>query len=284
MTPLALILRTAGTNCDRELAHAFELAGAATEAVHLSTLVDDPARLERYDLIGFPGGFSYGDDIAAGRILANRLRHRLAGPLQQCLARGVPMIGVCNGFQAIVKLGLLPFPDDMTAARQSATLADNNCGRFIDRWVGMHAEESSVCVWTKGLGDFDLPIAHGEGRFVPATAEVLQTLRERGQVALRYRAFAGDEGAGAANPNGSVDDIAGVCDPSGLVLGLMPHPERHTHLTHHPHWTRRPRAERDAEPAGLRFFRNAVEHVQAQRAATSTPLPLGEGGGVLAAG
>jgi len=250
--PHTLILRTAGTNCDRELARAFALAGATTQTIHLHRLIEQPTLLERFDLIGLPGGFSYGDDIAAGRILANRLKHQLLGPLRDAVARGVPMIGICNGFQVLVKLGLLPDPE---AATQTATLADNACGRFVDRWVDLRAEPGSVCIWTRGLDAFELPIAHGEGRFF-APPQVHDTLEANGQVALRY--------AEGGNPNGSQRGIAGICDPTGVVLGLMPHPERFTDPTHHPAWTRMGEAWLNQSPAGLRFFRNAVEHVNAR--------------------
>jgi phosphoribosylformylglycinamidine synthase len=277
MKPYALILRAAGTNCDRELAHAFELAGANSGTVHLNHLIQDPAPLAQADLIGFPGGFSYGDDIAAGRIFANRLRNKLLEPLRAAVARGVPMIGVCNGFQVLVKLGLLPDP---AAPGQTATLADNTSGRFTDRWVSLVPVADSVCIWTRGLpATFDLPIAHGEGRFVPASDQVLAELRQRRQIALRYATdAAANPGANfPGNPNGSVDDIAGICDPSGLVLGLMPHPERYAHLTHHPHWSRRPVEEVAAltqTPAGLQFFVNAVEHVKASVAPAPVPASL----------
>ena len=251
MTPTALIIRTAGTNCDRELAYAFELAGSETATLHLNELIESPDRIASFDLIGFPGGFSYGDDIAAGRILANRLRHRLWEPLQQAASRGVPMIGICNGFQVMVKMGLLPDP---AQAGQAVTLADNTSGRFIDKWVPMAADPASNCIWTKGLDAFDLPIAHGEGRLVCADDHVLEQLKQNGQVALRY--------AKGHNPNGSTDDIAGLCDPTGTILGLMPHPERFIDPTNHPTWTRKGDDWLTSTTAGLRFFQNAVEHVK----------------------
>lgn len=251
MTPTALIIRTAGTNCDRELAHAFELAGSETRTVHLSRLIDAPEMIAGFDLIGFPGGFSYGDDIAAGRILANRIRQRLWEPLKDAAMRGVPMIGICNGLQVIAKMGLLPDP---AQGRQTVTLADNTCGRFIDKWVPMVADPESVCIWTKGLDTFDLPIAHGEGRLVCADDNVLEQLKTNNQIALRY--------APGKNPNGSADDIAGICNPAGTILGLMPHPERFTDPTHHPTWTRQADDWLTQTAAGLRFFQNAVEHVK----------------------
>lgn len=265
MKPRTLIIRTAGTNCDRELAYAFESAGAQALTLHLNRLIDDPAAIDQAHLIGFPGGFSYGDDVAAGRIFANRLRHRLWEPLRSAVRRGVPMIGICNGFQALAKLGLLPDP---LAGGQAITLADNTTGRFTAKWVSLEVPRDTVCVWTRGLDRFDLPIAHGEGRFVTASPEVLETLKRNHQIALRYSAsgtFCSGAGQGC-NPNGSVDDIAGVCDPSGRVLGLMPHPERHTDTTHHPLWTRQVAERATQTPAGLQMFINAVEVAQREMA------------------
>ncbi|MEM1027375.1 MAG: phosphoribosylformylglycinamidine synthase subunit PurQ [Planctomycetota bacterium] len=254
MTPQTLILRTAGTNCDQELAHAFELAGAETTTLHLHELIEDPRKLESFDLIGFPGGFSYGDDIAAGRIFANRLKHRLYEPLLAAIDRGVPMFGPCNGFQVLVKLGLLPNPH---SGGQEVTLAHNTSARFIDRWTPMAVNAESSCIWTRGLADHDLPMAHGEGRFT-APPEVLDRLESNGQVALRY-----DTSGGLSNPNGSDRDIAGVCDPTGLVFGLMPHPERFLHATNHPQWTRQGKDFMQATPIGLKYFQNAVNFVKA---------------------
>jgi len=281
MRPQALIIRTAGTNCDRELAHAFEMAGASASAVHLNELIERPHQLEKADLIGFPGGFSYGDDIAAGRIFANRLRHRLTEPLREAIKCNVPIVGICNGFQVLTKMGLLPDPE---CGRQTATLAENTGGRFTDKWVSLVVPEHGVCIWTQGLTHLDLPIAHGEGRFVPESPDALKFWRESGQIALKY--ISSEFGVPSSessesvlpsnselrtrnsqlppfpgNPNGSTDDIAGICDSTGLVLGLMPHPERFTHPTHHPHWTRWS-AERLAEtPSGLKLFQNAVTFV-----------------------
>ncbi|QDU33858.1 Phosphoribosylformylglycinamidine synthase [Poriferisphaera corsica] len=257
MKPKTLIIRTAGTNCDLELSHAFQLAGAETETHHLNDLIENPDQIARFDIIGFPGGFSYGDDVAAGRILANRLKHQLLEPLQDAVKRGVPMIGICNGFQVLVKLGLLPDPH---AAVQTVTLADNTNPRFLDRWVGQEVDSQTKCIWTQGLTSFELPIAHGEGRFVTENDNIIAQLKANKQVAIRYPQN--------DNPNGSVDNIAGICDPTGLILGLMPHPERYIDATNHPQWTRQSEEVKSNTPAGLQFFINAVSYVKDRNGAT----------------
>jgi phosphoribosylformylglycinamidine synthase subunit PurQ / glutaminase len=259
MKPTTLILRTAGTNCDGETAYAFELAGARTEKVHINQLIREPGLLERFQILALPGGFSYGDDIAAGRILANQLAHHLRDALAAFIEAGKPVIGICNGFQVLVKTDLLPGP---LAGRtgQTCTLTHNDSGRFVDRWVRL-ASRSRKCIWTADLQDVELPIAHGEGKFVPADDAVRRALWDADQVALVYAKADGSPAQGQSpdNPNGSVDDIAGVCDSTGLVFGLMPHPERYVDPTQHPAWTRRlPLA---SEGAGLQIFRNAVRHV-----------------------
>ena len=260
MKPLTLILRTAGTNCDGETAYAFELAGARTEAVHINRLLAEPRLMERFQMLAVPGGFSYGDDIAAGRILANQIAHHLHDSFRAFVDAGKPIIGICNGFQVLVKTDLLPGP---IAGRsgQLCTLTNNDCGRFVDRWVNL-SPRGDKCIWTRGIeGTIELPIAHGEGKFVPADDSIRQALWDNGQVALVYANADGSAAAGKfpQNPNGSIDDIAGVCDESGLVFGLMPHPERHVDPTQHPAWTRNRPLPREGQ--GLRMFRNAVAHV-----------------------
>lgn len=269
--PRALVIRTAGTNCDAEMCRAFALAGAEPGLVHLDRLIADPAGLDAYDLVGLPGGFSYGDDVASGRIFAVKVRERLYPAMRAAVERGVPIIGVCNGFQALVQCGLLPgpakgeaWPRDR-APKQRLSLRDNASARFIDRWVRVRPEPDSVCVWTRSLGaaaagvggvggvgvdDLHLlPIAHGEGRLVADSPGTIAEMERNGQVALRY----------AADVNGSVGRIAGVCDASGLVFGLMPHPERALDWTRHPYWTRLPADVRRGVTPGLSIFRDAVE-------------------------
>ena len=262
--PRTLILRTAGTNCDLETAHAFALAGADTDRVHVNRFLRGAVRLDDYQILALPGGFSYGDDIAAGKILANQLEHHLRDALREFVASGRPVIGICNGFQVLVKTELLPGPlADRTG--QTCTLTNNNSGRFIDRWICL-APRGGRCIWTRDLsvdsaGILELPIAHGEGRFVPAAESVRQALWDNGQVALTYATANGSPANGRFpdNPNGSTDDIAGVCDVTGLVLGLMPHPERFVDATQHPAWQTRPHLE----GAGVQIFRNAVNYVKA---------------------
>ncbi len=246
--PKTLILRTAGTNCDLETAHAFERAGAATERVHLNRLIDNPSLIDEYQMLAIPGGFSYGDDIAAGRILSNQIMHHLRDAFHRFIASQKPIIGICNGFQVLVKTDILPGPIG-GATGQTATLTHNDSARFICKWVGLKPV-SQKCVWTKGLGEIELPMAHGEGKFIPANDSVRKALHANDQIAMVYT---GD------NPNGSTDAIAGVCDESGLVFGLMPHPERHVRFDQHPAWTRKP--ARDGVGQGLAMFENAVKYV-----------------------
>jgi phosphoribosylformylglycinamidine synthase subunit PurQ / glutaminase len=237
-TPRAIVLRAAGTNCDRETEFALQQAGFEAARVHVFRLMESPEALRDYQFLVIPGGFSYGDDIASGKILASQMLHRLAGPLNDFVGAGKLVLGICNGFQVMIKSGLLPWAHvDPAAAHRDATLAWNDSGRFEDRWIHMRAD-SDKCVFVPKGEVVSLPIAHGEGKFVPRDSDVLDRLRQAGQVALRYCDPAGGTGqAYPINPNGSVDDVAALCDPTGRVMGLMPHPERFIDITQHPAWT-----------------------------------------------
>lgn len=278
LLPTALILRAAGTNCEQEMLRGFALAGAVPTLMHIDELLASPAKLEAFQLLGFPGGFSYGDDIASGRIFGMRLREKLYPALRAAVKRGMPMIGACNGFQVLVQTGLLPGAerDNVVSAvppAQSLALTDNQDARFIDRWVDVAYERSSVCIWTKNLADeiaagaageraSCLPVAHGEGRLVASDANVLTRMQKNGQIVLRYR----------ENFNGSTDAIAGVCDATGLVFGLMPHPERFLDWTRHPAWTRLSTHARAGATPGLRIFQNAVAFVNSGAGSASRRL------------
>lgn len=250
-----LVLTGFGINCDHETAHVFERAGARASRVHLNDLATQPEMLREADILAVPGGFSFGDHVGSGRILGNRLRYRLREPLQEFVGAGKLAIGICNGFQVLVKMGLLPLLEGDFA--QEATLTHNDSNRYEDRWVTLRPEASSRCVWTKGMGALEVPVRHGEGKFVPRDEAMLKRLEENGQIVFRYAGADGERAHGVypANPNGSVGDVAGICDPSGRIFGLMPHPEAFWHGTNHPQWTRGAVAE---EGAGMQIFRNAV--------------------------
>ncbi len=253
--PKALVLRAAGTNCDKETQYALRQAGFEAERVHVFRLTENPQALREYQFLVIPGGFSYGDDVAAGKILANQMLHRLADELNESPAADKLMLGICNGFQVMLKSGLLPWgrvsPGE---AHRDATLGWNDCGKFEDRWIHLRSD-SDKCVFLPKGEIIALPIAHGEGKFIPRDDAVLNTLREGDQVALRYVDAEGNPGGYPVNPNGSTDDIAGICDASGKALGLMPHPERFVDITHHPQWTRGGVARAD----GQIFFQRAFE-------------------------
>jgi phosphoribosylformylglycinamidine synthase I len=246
----ALIVRAPGTNCDRETVFAFEQAGAETTLAHVNKLIGRSERLSSYQIAVIPWGFTYGDDIAAGKVLANELKVKLGEDVLRFIEKGGLILGICNGFQVLVKAGFLPQP--MTGDASHLTLANNDSGKFECRWVYMKANPKSNCVFTRGIDRLYLPVAHGEGKVV-ADAAVMPTLN----VALFYTDENGNTGTGyPANPNGSLHDIAGLADDSGRVFGLMPHPERHVRGTHHPQWTRLGARDRGD---GLRIFQNAVE-------------------------
>jgi len=256
-TPRVLILRAPGSNCDQETAFAFEVAGAKAEVVHLNRLLEKPALAADYQILSIPGGFSYGDDIAAGRIFGNQIRHHLRDTLQEFRAAGKLILGICNGFQILIKSGIL-LPD--RADEPQATLTLNDSGKFEDRWIWLRTT-SQKCVFLQGIERMYLPIAHAEGKFIARDEATLDQLDAAGQLTLRYDqppegTTRTAEGllSYPVNPNGAQRDVAGLCDDTGRVFGLMPHPERHIDPTHHPRWTREQRERGD----GLAVFENAV--------------------------
>ncbi len=254
--PKVCILRTAGTNCDKETAFAFSKAGASAELVHINSLFRGEKRLDDYRILAIPGGFSYGDDIAAGKILANELRYKLIDEMKEFIRLGKLIIGICNGFQVLVKSGLLPGNDGLT---QEASLIINDSGKFEDRWVYLKSA-GPKCVWTKGLpGIIYLPVAHGEGKFIAKDKPVLERIRNNGQVAFEYCDKKGALAGYPSNPNGSIDNIAGICDDTGRILGLMPHPERHIEFSQHPRPTE-PATKKEGD--GIRIFKNGVEYAR----------------------
>ena len=254
--PKILILRTAGTNCDKETAFGFELAGGQAEFVHINELVAAKKKLKDYQILALPGGFSYGDDIASGKILANELRFKLGGDLKKFVADGKLIIGICNGFQILVKAGILPAIAEEGTEPIQATLTLNDSAKFEDRWVYLKSAKQR-CIWTKDLPEIIyLPVAHGEGKFIPKDKNTLQKLWNNNQIVLQYTDEKGGLTGYPFNPNGSVDNIAGICDTTGRIFGLMPHPERHIS------WEQHPKRIVKSEGDGLKIFKNAIEYAK----------------------
>jgi len=259
--PKVLVLRTAGTNCNEETAFAFSYFGAVVDQVHINQLVSGAVKLVDYQILALPGGFSYGDDIASGRILANELRLKLGEDIRKFIKDGKLVLGICNGFQILVKAGILP---GLKANEgQEATLFHNDSAKFESRWTHLSVASNSPCVWTKNVAaQIYLPVAHGEGKFIPRDPKVLETLKANGQVVFHYCAPDGSTPSYPDNPNGSTEHIAGICDPTGRVLGLMPHPERHFLSQQHPYWTRLDKKSPLGE--GAQIFENGVNYAKEQ--------------------
>jgi phosphoribosylformylglycinamidine synthase len=260
--PKAIILRTAGTNCDYETRYALEKAGADVDLVHVNQLVKDKGLLSSYHIFVLPGGFTYGDDIAAGKVLANQLRHHLLNELTRFVDDGKLVIGICNGFQVLIKMGLLPgingTQPSFNEYQQEFTLTHNDSNKFEDRWVYLKSfSDKSVFIDKDCI--LYVPIAHAEGKFVAGNEEELEALGKSGQIIFKYVDKDGNIANYPWNPNGSLDNIAGICDSSGRVIGMMPHPERYIEPTQHPRWTRE---GLKAEGDGLAIFRNAVNYVK----------------------
>jgi len=245
-----LILRAPGTNCDAETAFAFQQAGAVTTSVHINQLIRGEQRLADYQILVVPGGFTYGDDIAAGRVLANELRLKLGEDILRFIEGGGLILGICNGFQVLVKAGILPRISN--GGSPPLTVVANDSGKFECRWVYLRVNKDSPCLFTRGIDSMYLPVAHAEGKVV-ADPEVLPELN----VVVYYADEQGDNKAGYPyNPNGSVGNIAGICDASGRIFALMPHPERYIRGTQHPQWTRQGVKEHGD---GFQVFLNAVK-------------------------
>ncbi len=267
-----LVLTGFGLNCDVETAYAFDKAGALAERVHINSLIWGETSLAAYDVLVFGGGFSWGDDHGAGVLQAMRFKSNMGDALRRFIDAGKLVLGICNGFQALVNLGLLPGFDGNYTARRVA-LTNNDCGNFRNDWVALEANTGAPCVFTKGISRMELPIRHGEGKFY-ASADVVRRLVDERQVVFQYAMPSGDLALGKFphNPNGSVLDIAGICDPTGRILGLMPHPEAYNHWTNHPGWTRekvwmkrRREPVRRDQTMGIDIFKNAIDYVQKNR-------------------
>ena len=254
-----LIITGYGLNCEAESKYAWELAGARPELVHFSDLLERPARLRDFAALMFIGGFAYGDHMTSGHVFALRARHRLSGELGKFIAQGKLIMGVCNGFQIIVKLGLLPGLDG-DYLTQRLSIIQNECGTFQNYWVRLRFEPGSPSVFTRGLSSMVLPVRHGEGKVITLDKALLDRIESAGCVPCRYADPETGEATQAFphNPNGSLNAIAGLCDPTGRIFGLMPHPEAFVHFTQHPRWTRENLPE---DGQGLAIFRNAFRYL-----------------------
>jgi phosphoribosylformylglycinamidine synthase len=263
-----LVLAGYGLNCDIETAYAFELAGAKAERVHINSLIAGDVGLENFHIMVFGGGFGWGDDHGAGVIQAVKMKTKIGDNILEFIKKGNLIIGICNGFQALVNMGLLPgFDEEYT--KRSVAVTYNDSGNFRNDWVKLKVNPASRCVFTKGLESFDLPVRHGEGKFYSDEA-VIKKLVGNNQVVIQYAEPGGSPADGKYpwNPNGSIKDIAGICDPTGRIFGLMPHPEAYNHFTSHPDWTRlKEKLKREGNlkeeylPAGICIFKNGVDYM-----------------------
>ncbi len=265
----SIVLTGNGTNCEREMAHACRLAGSdMVDIVYISEILYGEKRLDDYHFLNLPGGFLDGDDLGSAKADANRIIHSRVGgkgeslfdQFRRFISEGKLILGVCNGFQLMVKLGILPaFAGEYF--RQTVTLTFNDSGRFEDRWAYLKINPESPCIFTRGMTGVYLPVRHGEGKFVPKDAAVLKKLHQSRQIVAQYSMadYCGIAAGYPENPNGSIDAIAGICNETGRLYGMMPHPEAYTHRTNHPRWTREDLPE---EGMGLGFFKNAVDFIR----------------------
>ncbi|MFN7991550.1 MAG: phosphoribosylformylglycinamidine synthase I [Candidatus Micrarchaeia archaeon] len=248
----ALVLYGYGINCENESRYAIEKSGGSADIVHLNTVLDDPKMLERYNMLMIPGGFSFGDDLGSGKVFGNKMRFRLHDQLDEFIKAKKLMLGICNGFQIMVKMGLLPEPD----FQQKVSLTNNDSGHYEDRWVILKAEKGSPCIFTRDLDFLLVPVRHGEGKFIPRDDAMLRDLEANKQIVFRYVDENGTLAGFPYNPNGSVGNVAGICDRSGRIFGMMPHPEAFNIVENCPYWLKGV----VKEPLGLRIFRNAARY------------------------
>lgn len=270
----ALLLTGYGLNCDYETDYSLRTAGAECHRIHINELIQGQGRDPRMDLSGFHilvfgGGFAWADDHGAGVVLATKLKFNIGDQMDRFVRDGKLVIGICNGFQSLVNLGLLP-GFDLDYQQRRIALTCNDTGNFIDAWVHLRINPGSPCVWTKGISRLELPVRHGEGKFYASDPDIDRLSKDH-QVVAQYADAEGNpaDGRWPFNPNGSLMDIAGICDPTGRVFGLMPHPEAFHDYTNHPDWTRKKEALRrqgkrieTRQGEGLRIFRNGVEYVR----------------------
>ena len=275
MSPVrALVLTGYGLNCDYETDYALKLSGAQSHRVHVNELImgekaGSRVKLDDYHILVVGGGFSWADDHGAGVVLASKMKFNMGEQIERFIEHGKLIIGICNGFQALVNLGLLPAFERNYRERRVA-ITYNDSGNFINAWVNLKINPDSPCIFTRGMSQIELPVRHGEGKFY-APEEDIHHIIENNQLVMQYADENGDDANGQwpMNPNGSLKDIAGICDPTGRIFGLMPHPEAFNHFTNHPDWARRKeeliRKGKSIEPQdgdGIRIFQNAVEYIK----------------------
>lgn len=248
----ALVLYGYGINCERESRYAIEKSGGRADILHLNKVLEEPNLLEGYNMLLVPGGFSFGDDLGSGKVFANKMKFRLRDQLEDFVKADKLVLGICNGFQVLVKMGLLPEPD----FQQRVTLTTNDSGHYEDRWVILKNNPKSICVFTKDIDYMLCPVRHGEGKFIPKDEQTLNELKEKDLIVFHYTDKDGNLAGYPYNPNGSVENIAGICDSTGHIFGMMPHPEAFNIPENCPYWIK----GTVKEPLGLRIFKNAVDY------------------------
>ncbi len=252
----ALVLYGYGINCERESKYVIEKSGGKADIEHLNKVLANPKMLQDYNMLMIPGGFSFGDDLGSGKVFGNKMRFNLKDQLTDFVNGGKLVLGICNGFQVLVKMGLLPTPD----FKQRVTLTYNDSGHFEDRWVMLKANQNSKCIFTKGMDSLMVPVRHGEGKFIPADDNVVKEMVEGNNIVFQYCDESGKMAGYPYNPNGSVANIAGICDRSGLIFGMMPHPEAFNIPQNCPYWIK----GTVKEAMGLRIFKNAVDYANSK--------------------